>query len=143
MSENGRRILGLLLMIGAAAGCSEGPELGEVSGTVSMGGKPIPFAYVVFQPVDPPGTYGSAYTLIDGTYEIQFSQSRSGAMVGQHKVSIRTAGLDEVEVEDKKTGLMKKPDLPEGYKAGLELEFDREVRSGGNVHDFELPAGGK
>ena len=59
--------LGLFL----ASGCSEGPELGIVSGTVKLQGQAVPFAYVMFQPVDPPGTYGAAYTKADGTYELR------------------------------------------------------------------------
>jgi hypothetical protein len=136
---------GVCLLVGAVplflCGCSEdGPELGEVRGTVTMGGTPVPFVYVQFQPIDPPGTYGAAYTKVDGTYELQFSQSRFGAPVGKHQVTLKTSSLEDLEVEDKSTGLMKKPDLPEGFKPNVEQEFEREVKTGTNVHDFELTA---
>lgn len=126
--------LGLFL----ASGCSDGPELGLVSGTVKLQGQAVPFAYVVFQPVDPPGTYGAAYTKEDGTYELRFSDSRNGAMLGKHQVKIRTASKDEIQVEDKNTGLMVTPELPKGYQGRLEFEFDRQVASGSNSHDFDL-----
>lgn len=122
-------------------GCSDGPELGTVSGTVSQGGKAIPFAYVVFQPVDPPGTYGSAYTDAEGKFVLQYSPSKQGALVARHEVTIRTAAKDEIQVEDRKTGLMVTPPLPEGYKEKVELVFDREVKSGDNVLDFDLAEG--
>src|SRR5690349_20864093 len=67
------------------AGCSDGPELGDVTGKVLQNGQPVPFAYVMFQPIDPPGTYASAYTNVDGEYELQFSPSANGAMIGRHE----------------------------------------------------------
>lgn len=127
-----------LALSGFFGGCADGPELGTVAGRVSLQGQPIPFAYVVFQPTDPPGTYGAAYTDADGHYELRFTESRDGALVGQHTVSIRTAALDEIEVEDKSTGLMVRPPVPEGYQPGLQVEFEREVKPGDNTHNFDL-----
>lgn len=126
--------LGLLLV----SGCSDGPELGLVSGTVKLQGQAVPHALVMFQPVDPPGTYGAAYTKADGTYELRFSDTRNGATLGKHQVKIRTASQDEIQVEDKHTGLMVTPELPKGYQGRLEFEFDRTVASGSNAHDFDL-----
>ena len=131
----------LALCVLAISGCSDGPELGAVTGTVSQGGKVIPFAYVVFQPVDPPGTYGSAYTDAEGKFVLQFSPTKEGAMVARHEVTIRTAAKDEIQVEDRKTGLMVTPPLPDGYKEKVELVFEREVKSGDNVIDFDLTEG--
>jgi hypothetical protein len=129
------------LMAIVMAGCSDGPEVAEVTGVVKWDGQPVPFAYVIFQPVDPPGTYGSAYTDQDGKYILQFSESKNGALVGKHQVTIRTSGKDEIEIEDKQTGLMIKPPLPSGYKEKVELTFDREVVSGGSTLDFDLAQG--
>lgn len=129
------------LIASAAAGCSREPELGTVRGTITQNGSPIPFAYVQFTPVDPPGTYGSAYADESGSYSLQFSKHRAGAPVGKHEVLIRTARKDEIQVEDKSTGLMVTPKLPEGYKANVELVFDREVLAGENEIDFDLNEG--
>ena len=130
-----------LALSGFFVGCSDGPELGVVTGKVIQQGKPIPFAYVEFQPIDPPGTYGAAYTQVDGTYNIRFTEDKDGALVGKHKVTVRTAAVDEIQVEDKKTGLMVTPDLPEGYQARLSLEFSREVKPGTNEIVFDLAEG--
>jgi hypothetical protein len=138
------RSIGWLLsycLIAVFSGCShDGPELGEVHGQVTLGGKPVPFAYVNFQPIDPPGTYGAAYTDTDGNYRLQFTRDRVGAPVGKHQVSIRTSHLDELQVEDKSTGLMVTPALPDGYRAGVEATFERTVVPGENLVDFELPS---
>jgi hypothetical protein len=130
-----------LALSGFFLGCSDGPELGIVTGKVLQGGKPIPYAYVAYQPIDPPGTYGAAYTDLDGTYNIRFTESRDGALIGKHKVTVRTAAADEIEVEDKLTGLMITPELPEGYLEKVELEYDREVKPGSNEIDLDLTEG--
>jgi hypothetical protein len=130
-----------LVLTGFFIGCSKGPELADVTGKVTQDGKPIPFAYVVYQPVEPPGTYASAYTDAEGNYSVQFTESREGALIGRHEVSVRTAGLDEIEVEDRTTGKMVTPVLPAGYQPKLQLVYDREVQSGSNVIDLDLAQG--
>ena len=77
-------------------GCSDRPELGVVTGKVIQQGKPIPFAYVEFQPIDPPGTYSAAYTQANGTYNILFTEDKDGALVGKHKVTVRTAAVSGI-----------------------------------------------
>ena len=139
-----RRAYLVLVTVGvltAGTGCSDGPPLGTVSGTVTQNGQPIPFAYVQFQPTEPRGTYASAYTDVDGRYELQFSESRNGALVGRHEVTIRTAALDEIQVEDRETGKLVTPVLPAGYKPKLELKFERAVEAGGNTVDIQLETG--
>lgn len=120
------------------SGCERGPNLGTVKGQVTLNGTPVPFAYVKFQPITPRGTYGSAYTDAKGVYTLQFSQTRQGALVGKHNVSVRTSKRDEMEVEDKSTGLLVVAQLPTGYKENVQLQYERDVKSGHNVLDFEL-----
>lgn len=122
----------------ALSGCSRGPDLGAVRGVVSQDGIPIPFVLVQFQPVEPRGTYASAYTDNEGQYELRFSQSRRGALIGRHEVTLRTSKRDEIQIEDKTTGLMVTPKLPENYKGNLELKFEEEVTAGVNHIDFDL-----
>ena len=119
-------------------GCSTGPNLGTVSGVVSQDGIPIPYVLVQFRPVEPRGTYASAYTDVSGHYELRFSQTKRGALVGRHEATLRTSKRDEIQIEDKSTGLMVTPKLPENYKGNLELKYDEVVSSGDNVIDFDL-----
>lgn len=114
-------------------GCQKGPALGTVTGTVRVNGRPLPYAYVVFQPIDPPGAYGSAYADESGEYVLQFSRSRSGAPVGKHSVSIRAARGEELEDGDVRLARVQ---VPEKYNSATELQ--REVKPGRNVHDFDL-----
>jgi hypothetical protein len=122
-----------LAVAAVLAGCGGGPEIGDVTGTVRVNGQPLPYAYVVFQPVDPPGAYGSAYTDKDGRYRLQFSPSRHGAPVGRHQVSIRPAGRDELPGDAPPSARVR---LPERFNSASELF--RDVKPGENVHDFEL-----
>ena len=124
-------LFGLLLL--ALTGCQRGPALGTVEGTVRVNGRPLPHAYVVFQPISPPGAYGSAYADKDGEYVLQFSRSRNGAPVGKHRVSIRAARNEEV---DDSSVAATQIVIPDKFNSATELE--REVKAGHNVHDFNL-----
>ncbi len=122
-------------LIFVIAGCSSGPDLGEVTGTVRVNGQPLAYALVVFQPVDPPGAYGSAYTDQQGQYRLLFSRDRDGAPVGVHRVCIRAGKRDELPADAKASHPVL---LPAKYNDDSQLE--RRVVSGSNVHDFELEA---
>lgn len=130
--------LGLAGLMTATVGCSDGLKIGRVKGAVTLAGKPVPFAYLEFQPIEPRGTYGAAYTDADGKYDLQFDRKRKGAMVAQHQVTIRTSAIDEIQVEDKQTGKMVTPTLPPGYRPKLQVQFNREVKSGSNQLNFEI-----
>lgn len=133
MIRNSRMLVLLAIpLAGLASGCQKGPELGTVTGLVKVNGQPLPYAYVVFQPIAP-GTYGSAYTDKEGKYELQFTTSRNGAPVGSHRVSIRAAARDELP-DDAAPQVR----LPEKFNSASELV--REVKPGHNVHDFDLEA---
>jgi hypothetical protein len=129
----------LSLTVLMAGGCGrKGQELGFVTGTVTLNGSPVPFAFVQFQPIDPPGTYGSAYADPKGHYELQFTKSSKGAPLGKHEVTIRTPKKDEIQIEDEATGKMVLPDLPPGFVEKLEKRFAATVEPGSNSIDFEL-----
>ncbi len=121
-------------------GCSEaGPKLGLVSGIVTFEGQPVPSAYVVFEPIDPPGAYGAAYTREDGQYELRYSRSRDGALVGRHQVTITTTSNEESEAEKP----ARRTVTPKGQRARPNGSFEREVKPGKNVHDFDLTDQGR
>lgn len=122
-----------LVVLSLLAGCQRGPQLGKVTGTVTANGEPVPFAYVVFNPVQPPRSYGSAYADAKGQYELKFSGSRNGAQIGRHKVSIVAANGDELPADAKSSSKIK---IPSKYNAETELEA--EVKPGHNVIDFAL-----
>lgn len=90
-----RRLLLPLAASLLALGCSSEPyDTARVSGRLTLNGKPIPMAAVMFQPIAPegninpgPGSYG--ITDADGRYSLKVvGKETTGAVVGKHKVRI-------------------------------------------------------
>jgi hypothetical protein len=80
---------GILLLAGC--GGSDGPELIDVSGVVTMDGSPLANASVGFLPLgEGVGGTSPSYALTDedGHYVLQYSLSRDGALPGKYKVQI-------------------------------------------------------
>jgi hypothetical protein len=80
------------LMSGCFGG-SDVAELADVSGTVTLDGKPLTQASVTFLPVTDEGTESrpaSGVTDEHGQYELQYSTTQAGARPGAYQVSIST-----------------------------------------------------
>jgi hypothetical protein len=110
-------------------GCGGGPEMGEVTGTVTLDGKPAANLEVSFNPKDSrQGTTALGYTKADGTYELRYPGDKTGAPVGQYTVSIVGAEVDE------EAGAP--ISIPERYNT--ETELTATVEAGSNTIDFKL-----
>lgn len=115
-------------------GCSSsGPELGTVSGTVTLDGQPLPDATVTFMPET--GRSSSGRTDPEGKYELNYTFDRAGAVVGKHIVRITTAGKSGAESPDPSD-----EKLPARYHANTELKA--AVERGHNEVDFDLTSQG-
>ena len=112
----------------AATGCGGGSEvdLGEVTGTVTLDGKPLPNAYVQFIPQGG-GRPAGGTTDEAGNYKLIYSASAAGALVGPAKVSITTGDPEDPKRPEK---------LGPGYNSKTTLTA--EVTPGDNVHNFDL-----
>ena len=122
--------IGLVVALAVCAGCGGGPsdtpELGTGHGTVKLDGQPLPKATVRFTPVET-GRHSTGETDDNGYYELQYTQRDEGALLGKHKVSIRTYRSEDDEVTPEK--------LPTKYNTETTLEA--EVKSGSNEINFE------
>ena len=117
-----------------AMGCEDGPPLGKVSGVLSLEGEPIEKATITFTHVN--GRTAFARTDADGFYELNFSDGRAGAMLGENAISMETgrAGSDE------QGNFVEYPEtLPPKYN--VESEITRTVEPGEQVFNFELTKG--
>ena len=129
----GARCLTLILFCLLMAGCGSENDLATVKGTVTLNGQPLEGAIVEFQPAATGGSPSSGQTDADGRYELMYTFDRTGAMPGEHIVSIRTAGTcfdgegNESEREER---------VPARYNSQTELK--RTVQPGRNTIDFEL-----
>lgn len=126
----------VLLMTGC--GGSDAPELGSVSGLVTLDGKPLADAQIRFQPTS--GRSSEAVTDENGNYTLRYTAEENGALPGEHQVFITTAtegkampaeGNDEGEWVEGREEL-----LPEKYHAKSELK--ETVTAGNNTINFEL-----
>lgn len=138
------RLLGLLALF--SAGCG-GASFAPVSGKVTLNGKALPNATVVFQPEGgkEPGPGSSGTTDAEGKYELKVStdDKKPGAAVGKHSVSITAysgdAGGPESSAPAVGGGVLRKALLPEEYNAKTKLTFD--VPAGGSTSaNFDLTA---
>jgi hypothetical protein len=77
-----------------ATACNSNPQLAEVSGVVTLNGKPMPEALVEFLPDPAKGTHGpraSGTTDGEGRFRLVRDNEQDGAVVGFHRVLIQDA----------------------------------------------------
>lgn len=120
-----------LFLIGVSTllGCG-GPQFGQVSGLVTMDGKPLPDIAVRFE--DEGGSAAIARTDQTGRYELRYTVDQIGAPVGKHKVTIFTpAPVSEGTGERAKAEI-----VPAKYNAKSTLT--QEVKAGKQTCNFEL-----
>jgi hypothetical protein len=134
-----RGLLGAAALL-AAGGCGSG-NVAPVSGRVTLDGEPAAHARVTFQPLGSaenpnPGPGSYAVTDADGRYALTVvGTKRPGAVVGRHRVSIRSSNGPSAEFPDAPPK-PKKP-VPKEYNKESALEF--EVPKGGTAEaDFKL-----
>lgn len=131
----------LLSLVLATAGCGGGAsvETVPVAGLITMDGEPLVNAAVMFQLTsDTEATAPTSAGITDdeGRYTLQVSISdTSGAVVGEHRVSVTMDAYEEDE-EDDGDSEVNEP-IPNKYNVDTELIFN--VPEGGTDQaNFEL-----
>lgn len=96
--------MGMIIFSWLLIGCgkSSGPELVEVTGTVTLDGKPLSNAVIYFLPNLDKGTKGptaSAVLDAEGKYRLSSPGGKSGVIKGHHFVTLicQENGVREVE----------------------------------------------
>src|SRR3954471_24901551 len=86
------RLLAGIIFATLLSGCGgeKLPGLGQVTGTVTMDGKPVSDAAIVFTPKEPGATASVGQTDASGKYELYYSRGHKGAKVGEHSVTINS-----------------------------------------------------
>lgn len=123
-------------------GRSDQPELGQVTGTITLDGKPLVGIAVVFQPDS--GRPARGMTDADGKYELTYIRNTKGTKVGPNRVEIAPSEDGEAEEPEVAEGEAKpapkrksgKPSIPARYNVRTELNAD--VKPGENKFDFAL-----
>lgn len=119
----------LLAIALLAAGCSKNSDLADVRGMITLDGEPLTNAFVVYAPTRS-GTTSYGRTDAEGNYEMMFSDSESGAWIGENLVRINTGDVGA-------GGGAGPPErVPAVYNRNSTLKVD--VKPDANVFDFAL-----
>lgn len=118
-----------LLLTACGSAPSDQPELGTVSGVITMDGTPLANANVRFYPEK--GRASAAKTDDSGSYELVYIRDEMGAMIGKHSVKVST--LDE---DNDPFGNQGSETVPEKYNKQTTLEAT--VEPGDNTINFDL-----
>lgn len=133
------------LLLTSLAGCgggavNKGPSLVPVEGTVTMDGKPLAEASLMF------GT-GSAFGETDasGHYSLKAQGGKPGCPVGEYKVIVEKWVKDgsvykSAEMSPMDAGA--KQQIPPKYSDAEKTELKASVKEGGAKINFELKSGG-
>lgn len=115
------------LAISGCGGSKEAlPDLGQVSGTVTLNGQPLSDARVLFIPDNGPAS--AAITDQTGRYELLFKSGDKGAVIGRHEVQISTDLEGTMNPQDEK--------VPAKYNQSSTLT--QSVQAGENTINFDL-----
>jgi hypothetical protein len=144
-----RRVVMFWSFLLLVAGCGEGHRLADVSGRVSIDGKPTPNVHVQFEPIGSadnpnPGPGSIGITDEQGIYRLRTVwPQENGAVVGKHQVRINRQGRGGGDAEPATAAEMRARSaaairqLPARYNEKSELTF--EVRADGtDSANFDL-----
>ncbi len=131
-------MMGLAVVVLAGCGAG-GPEIAYVTGKVTMDGKPLPNATVVFVPEN--GRPAGATTDEEGEYVLNFAQGRKGAIPGESTIRIMT--FRDADQDENGKSIPGSPEtVPAKYNTESTLTFHVEAGKK-NVANFELESGGQ
>lgn len=120
----------LITLCGCGGSGVKVPPLGQVHGTITLDGKPLPSASVSFQPVSGKEGPSQAITDSEGKYRLQHMPGHPGAAIGEHAVRITGKPAD--------APASVKENVPPKYNVQSQLKVT--VKAGDNTHDFKLDA---
>ena len=130
----------LCCLAGALVGCGSPHEFGQVSGTVSLNGKPLDEVRVMYLPDPLAGNQGAHSESVsdgEGKYELVYSRDAQtkGALVGWHRVVI-----EDIAAENSRDRY-RPIRIREAYSSSAQTPLKFEVVPGEQTFDLEL--GGK
>jgi hypothetical protein len=135
-------ILALALL--PALGCSA-PKYAPVSGKVTLNGRPLAGAHVVFNRIPPEGSIESGLSAVgttdrNGEFTLRVRSNQAGALVGKHRVSISLMRAEAGDTGDARAAPRREAPrnvIPARYNDKTELTF--EVHAGGTDQaNFDL-----
>jgi hypothetical protein len=130
-------VLSLAFLAMGLAGCSRGPAVGDVSGKVTFGGKPVTEGTVTF--INPTTGYVAAAGLQeDGSYAI--ATPEGGLVVGDYVVMVNPLiYVDRSNPRTPPSPVEKRaPNIPEKYRNQGRTPLRASVKIGPNTFNFDM-----
>ncbi|MCI0456797.1 MAG: carboxypeptidase-like regulatory domain-containing protein [Gemmataceae bacterium] len=129
-------VVGLALLVGV--GCSKEIPVGEVEGTVRLGGAALANVAIEFLPDPEKNTNGprsTAVTDAQGRYRLRCDDQRNGAVVGWHRIV-----LADTQEERPAQGQAPKsaPRIPIQYTTAAQTPLRKEVKVGTQTIDLDV-----
>ncbi len=121
---SGLMAVAALMTATGCGGSGDRPNLGLVSGVVTLDGKPLSGASVSFNQAGFRPSIGM--TDNEGRYELVYLRDIKGATLGKHVVKIKLVSLSGEPIKQ----------LPKKYNSDSQLNY--EVKAGENEFNFEL-----
>ncbi len=110
------RSLLMCALVAAFIGCGESnPPTENVTGVVTLDGKPVEGATITFTADDPEGEPATGKSGVDGKYTLTTFTSGDGAMAGSYKITVKK--FPEVEGSDAPTAPAKEMSQDDEYAA--------------------------
>lgn len=123
-------VIPLLFSVGCGGGgADDQPDLGTVTGVVTLDGQPLANVMVAFNPTQ--GRPSMGKTDETGKYELGYIRDSKGAVIGTHTVSITTP-----QEAPTPAGQTYKDPIPAKYNSKTTLKED--VKAGDNTINFDL-----
>jgi hypothetical protein len=140
MAEIVRLFIGCAVMA-VVCGCGRGGPGTQISGTVTLDGKPLPSGNVAFMPMVGIQGKSTLAHIVNGKYEV----TQEHEVVGKHRVEIRAdrpmvSNASPVPSHLGPAGRMEQY-LPKQYNENSTLSFD--IQAGTNVANFTLKSEGR
>ena len=137
--------LSVTLAAALIVGCGPaGPRIAPVSGTVTMDGKPLANAGILFQPIGSaenpnPGRGSAGVTDANGRFALKIDGEIDGAVVARHRVCISSVKKSAIDPEtgSEDGAPAEREMIPPQYNFTSKLEFDVPPE-GTDKADFQL-----
>jgi hypothetical protein len=139
MKKIGILLMGTAIFAAALCGCGRGGPGAQISGSVTLDGKPLQKGRIVFIPDVGVKAKSTTVEVIDGKFDV----TQQAPTLGMHKVDIRSERPTGKKVPSGMPG----PPIDEmvqylhiGYN--VQSQLTREIKPGKNTIDFELKRSG-
>ncbi len=127
-------LIAIFALVGCSGGAEDIPDLGQVTGTITLDGKPVEGANVTFTPPaagkKSRGKSSIGTTDAQGKYTLMYSAGVAGAVIADHKIEI-----SKVEGEGEALDVGEEQ-IPKKYNEDSKLT--KTVVEGENTFDFDL-----